>query len=449
MALLRFDLAYFARGLADVSAIEALLNTATDAEWRGELLARRLCMHSALHGPAAALETVPVPLKQGHSAMPSSVHAVVGELPRLAPAPWNRPCASLDPAPVPVERPGRDGAAGAPSPTAPSPSSGWAASRRRMHSSTAPATTSTVAAASPEGAVVAAVLGALRLEQGRVQSAFLQAASATGTFIDLGLTVPARRCYTMCATALALAGHAAKAAETLVELDALALPTDLSYEVEVLQARAWVWAAGGDMARHASTSRRRRRSGAKSATCSAPPRPSTGWPGWDGPARWSTSSANSPNGWTASSTTARLAYVLGAARRDSRGLDEAAAQFETIGANLYAAEALGESAVHLRRAGMTREAAASQQRAARLLGALRGRRHARSCAPSGPGPSSRRPSSTPRCRRPPGSTRQADRRAHAPLRAHGREPAPPRLPEARASPTVVSSAEALRDLPEP
>jgi DNA-binding CsgD family transcriptional regulator len=39
---------------------------------------------------------------------------------------------------------------------------------------------------------------------------------------------------------------------------------------------------------------------------------------------------------------------------------------------LAAAEALGESAVHLRRAGLSREAAANQQRAARLLGRCEG-----------------------------------------------------------------------------
>ena len=45
-------------------------------------------------------------------------------------------------------------------------------------------------------------------------------------------------------------------------------------------------------------------------------------------------------------TQARLAYALAAAARDSRSLDAAADRFEAIGALLYAAEALGESAVH-------------------------------------------------------------------------------------------------------
>jgi DNA-binding CsgD family transcriptional regulator len=224
-----------------------------------------------------------------------------------------------------------------------------------------------VAAASPEGAVVAAVLGALRLEQGRVQSAFLQAASATGTFIDLGLTVPARRCYTLSARALALAGHAAKAAETLVELDALALPTDLSYEVEVLQTRAWVRAAGGDMASGRQHLEAAASLGAEVGDLLGATEALHGLARMGRARQVVDQLGELAERVDGELTAARLAYALGAARRDSRGLEEAAVQFEALGANLYAAEALGESAVHLLRAGMSREAASSQQRAARLL----------------------------------------------------------------------------------
>jgi DNA-binding CsgD family transcriptional regulator len=365
VALLRFDLAYFSRGLADVSAIEALLSTATEGEWRGELLARRLSMQGALHGPAAALETVPIPLKQGYSAMPSSVHAVVGEFLTRSGA-MEQALRVLGPTPVAKDHPAGTELW--------SPFSNRALTLiglGRFDEADALIDAArndlTVAAASPEGAVVAAVLGTLRLEQGRVQSAFLQAASATGTFIDLGLTVSARRCYTLCATALALAGHAAKAAETLVELDALALPTDLSYEVDVLQARAWVRAAGGDMA-----------SGRQHLEAAATLGIDVGdllgaTSALHGLARMGRARqvvdqlgelATRVEGEL---TSARLAYAVGAARRDSQGLQDAAAQFEAMGANLHAAEALGESAVHLLRAGMSREAASSQQRAARLL----------------------------------------------------------------------------------
>ena len=59
--------------------------------------------------------------------------------------------------------------------------------------------------------------------------------------------------------------------------------------------------------------------------------------------------------------------VLPAAAKDSAALQAAAARFEDLGTNLYAAEALGEAAVQLRRDGSSRDGAAAQQKAARLL----------------------------------------------------------------------------------
>ncbi len=153
---------------------------------------------------------------------------------------------------------------------------------------------------SPESAVVAASLGALRLEQGRVQTAFLQATSAAAVFLDLGLPVAARWCEVLSAHALALAGVAPKATQTLGALDALGLPTDMVYEVDVLQARAWASAAGGDMGTAPQATRRRRRSWARrSETSSAPRGRSTDWPGWAGPGRSSTTWQRSPPRWTA------------------------------------------------------------------------------------------------------------------------------------------------------
>ena len=69
---------------------------------------------------------------------------------------------------------------------------------------------------------------------------------------------------------------------------------------------------------------------------------------------------------------ARVAYATAAAAKDSAALQAAAARFEELGANLYAAEALGEAAVHLRRGGSSRDAAAAQQKAARLLARCEG-----------------------------------------------------------------------------
>ncbi len=59
VALLRFDLAYFSRGTADVAVIDTLLRTAVDPAWRGELLARRLCMNGATRGRAPSSSRSP------------------------------------------------------------------------------------------------------------------------------------------------------------------------------------------------------------------------------------------------------------------------------------------------------------------------------------------------------------------------------------------------------
>ncbi len=201
VALLRFDLAYYLRGVADVSAIDLLLKTAVDPAWRAELLARRLCSNGAALGPRSVVEAVPMPLTAGGSTLRSSLQSVVGgclirtgrlddALGLLAPAP--------DTGVSVAEGVGEQAAE--PAATEPWDPFGIRALSLvglgrfaeaealigRVHNDLA------VAAASPEGAIVATSLAALRLEQGRVRDAFLQAASAAGTFLDLGLPVAAR-----------------------------------------------------------------------------------------------------------------------------------------------------------------------------------------------------------------------------------------------------------------
>ena len=72
-------------------------------------------------------------------------------------------------------------------------------------------------------------------------------------------------------------------------------------------------------------------------------------------------------------TAARLAYTSGGRRQGQpRRSQRPPRRFEDLGAHLYAAEAFGESAVHLRRDGASRDAAATQQTAARLLARCEG-----------------------------------------------------------------------------
>jgi hypothetical protein len=101
--------------------------------------------------------------------------------------------------------------------------------------------------AAEASAYVAGWLAVLHLEQGRPASAFRRAGESYTLFQQLGRTHSAQWPYTAAAQALALAGHAGRAAETLAALDALGLPAVPINETEVLQARAWAAAAAGDL----------------------------------------------------------------------------------------------------------------------------------------------------------------------------------------------------------
>jgi DNA-binding CsgD family transcriptional regulator len=69
---------------------------------------------------------------------------------------------------------------------------------------------------------------------------------------------------------------------------------------------------------------------------------------------------------------ARAEYAHALAARNSAALDKVSGDFEGMGALLYAAEASAEAAVTLRRAGKARNAAAAEQKAARLLSRCEG-----------------------------------------------------------------------------
>jgi len=373
VAILRFDHAFFLTGDADLSAIEALSRKVDDPLWRDELLARRLSRLGLTEGPRAVLESVTTPFLRSADAPRTSLDTVVARaLTRTGRL--HEAIALLNPTADPTMRSGES------SPAEPLNPFGYHALalvglgrlsdaeevlvREQDDHVGVPATL--------EHASVSYALAVLRLEQGRVQSAFVQANSAASVFVELGMPTVARPCYALSAYALALAGLAAKATETLAELDALGVPEDMQYETDVLQSRAWTSAASGDLA----TARKNlemavdlgRQTGDRLGTTRA----------LHGLARMGRARqvadqlevlADHVDGPL---TEARLAYTLAATSKDSVALEEAAARFEDIGALLYAAESLGEAAVHLRREGSSREAAAVQQKAARLLARCEG-----------------------------------------------------------------------------
>ncbi len=372
VALVAFDLEYFRHGTADMTAIDALLGTDLEPVWHDELLARRLCLDGLTRGPGAVVDALePVPETSG--AARTSLHVLLGAcLTRTGR--MHQALAFLVPPAGPTVR---QGSTVLSEPWSPFGSHALALvglGRLSEAEELLAVAQQDLSASpgSPESAVVAASLAALRLEQGRVQAAFLQATSAAAVFLDLALPISARWCEVLAANALALAGVAPKASQTLAALEALGLPTDMEYEVDVRQARAWASAAGGDM----GTARKQLEGAAELGKETGDVLGATR--ALHGLARMGRArQVVDELGALASKvdgelTAARLAYTQAAADKDTQALAAAATRFEDLGAHLYAAEALGEAAVHLRRDGARRDAAATQQTAARLLARCEG-----------------------------------------------------------------------------
>jgi DNA-binding CsgD family transcriptional regulator len=372
VALLCFDHDLLWRGTADSDALVGLIDLEPGGAWSDELSARQLCLEARSFGPAAVLRAVD-PLPDSDGVPHTSLHALLGGCLARAGRMEQALAFLVPPAGASV----RQGATVLAEPWSPFADHAFALiglGRLDDAEELLAAAQEEVTAheGSQESAIVAACLAGLRLEQGRVQSAFLQATSAAAVFLNLSLPVSARWCESLAASALALAGVAPKASQTLAALDALDLPTDMRYEADVLQARAWAWAAGGDMGTARKTLEDAVQVGKEAGDLLGVTKAFHGLARM-GRARQVVADMEPLAARVDGRLTAtRLAYVIAAAEKDSTALAAAAAEFEDLGALLYAAEALGESAVHLRRDGASREAAATQQTAARLLARCEG-----------------------------------------------------------------------------
>jgi DNA-binding CsgD family transcriptional regulator len=372
ISLLRFDHEFLLHGTADMTTIDALLTTELHPTWREELLARRLCLDASVRGPRAVTDAVE-PTPEPTSAPRTSMHALLGGCLTRA-GRLHQALAFLVP---PSGATARQGSAVLSEPWSPfgnhvltliglgrlGEAEGLLIAAQRELS---------VDGGSQESAIVAASLAALRLEQGRVQAAFLQATSAAAVFLDLSLPVCARWCEALSANALALAGAAPKATQALAALDAMGLPTDMRYEVEVLQARSWAGAASGDMGTARHTLETAVELGKEIGDLLGATRALHGMARMGRARQVLDDMAALAPEMDGELSAARLSYTVAAADKDSEALASAAARFEELGALLYAAEALAEAAVHLRRDGSSRDAAAMQQAGARLLARCEG-----------------------------------------------------------------------------
>ena len=372
VALLRFDHAFSLRGDADHSDIDALLLVTDEPRWRDELIARRLVLSGREQGPRAVLDTVHTPLLRSADAPRTALDSVVGRA--LSRAGRLHEAIGLLQTPT--------GSVLAPGAAFAEPRSlfgshiqgliglGWLSDAEELLMAAQAELADCPGA--PEHAVVAFALGALRLEQGRVQGAFLHASSAAGMFVDFGLPVAARPAYALAASALALAGQPGKAAETLAELDALGLPADMHDEVEVMQARAWTSAAESDVATARTHLERAVEMGQETGDRLGTSRALHGLARMGRARQVADQLELLAAHVDGPFTEARLSYTLAAAAKDSAALEDAADRLEDVGALLYAAESLGEAAVHYRRGGSSRDGAAAQHRAARLLARCEG-----------------------------------------------------------------------------
>jgi len=378
VALVRFDNAYFLRGReADSLLLDDADGTIADRSWRDKLLARRFFVMGSSRGPRAPVQAGGALLRRRVCGPLTAAHAAVSYgLVRLG---------RLDDAIELLSPILGHGNSTATMPTADQPWDEWAPYGVAVYALVYAGRLGEAEEfltrawglvvdqpAAEIRSYIADWLAAVYLEQGRVASAFRRATESYTLSQQLGRAVRSRWPCGVAAQALALAGQAGRAAETLASLDALALPANLLNETDLLQTRAWAAAAAGDLpgARdqlEAAAGLGEEIGDLIGATSALHGLARLGRARHVA-ARLATLAAEVDGDLVA----ARAAYANAIAARHSEALEKVSGDFEVLGANLYAAEARAEAAVLLRRTGRARDAAAMEQRAGRLLARCEG-----------------------------------------------------------------------------
>jgi DNA-binding CsgD family transcriptional regulator len=359
-------------GQAEQELAALAADAASDAE-RDELLARRFFVVAVNSGPRAAVQAGSAMLRRSGSEPLTAAHVMLSySLVRLG---------RLDDASQLLSPPPGSGAV----PAADQPWDQWAlfitrvaalvcAGRLREAEDLLTAAYGRVVT-QPTAEARAYVTGwsaFLHLEQGRVQSAFRRASESYALFQELGRPVAARLPYVDAAQALALAGQAGKAAEALASHDALGLPTMLTYETDLRQARAWTAAAQGNLPAARDQLEAAADLGEQIGDLIGATSALHGLARLGHARDVATRLAELATQVDGDLVTARATYASGVAAGDSEALGKVSGDFEDMGAMLYAAEASAEAAVLLRRAGQPRDSAAAEQKAARLLARCEG-----------------------------------------------------------------------------
>lgn len=214
----------------------------------------------------------------------------------------------------------------------------------------------------------------LATDRGRFETAARHAREALSLFRQLGRRVFEHLCLLNLALTLAEGGRGDDAREALEALDAMGNLPAMHTGVDLLLARAWAAAAFGDLPR----ARLLLEEGVTAAEAigdflgEAAALHSLARLGHAKEAATRlTTLAGQVDG---DMVPARAAHVTALARQDAAGLDGVSSAFEAMGADLLAAEAAADAGVAWRRSGVPRKAAASERRAATILGRCEGAR---------------------------------------------------------------------------
>ena len=373
LAILRFDNTYLLEGRAELGLIDDVAAAVTDPFWHDELLSRRFFIMSMTSGPRATVGAAATLLQRAPSGLLGAAHLMVGySLTRLG---------RLEDASQLLTPPH----AGPQTPQSDEPWDQWALHVGRVRPLiyagrlgeaeellTRAYSQLVDQPATEARAFVAVDLALVYLEQGRPMSAFRRAGEAYTLFQQLGRTYAARWPYVIAAHALALAGQADRAVETLAALDALGLPTILLNETDALQARAWTAASSGDLPKARDHLAAAADLGEEIGDLIGATSALHGLARLGRARHVAARLAALADHVDGDLVTTRAAYANAIAARDSEALAKVAHDFENLGALLHAAEARADAAVLLRNAGETRKAAAAEQRAARLLARCEG-----------------------------------------------------------------------------
>jgi DNA-binding CsgD family transcriptional regulator len=220
---------------------------------------------------------------------------------------------------------------------------------------------------SAEAQAVFALLSAVAVaDRGRARSAARAAREALAVDLQLNRSLLIRGDRIWIALALALGGRAEEAVDELQIVDALPLPRLLSDEVDRLQAHAWAAAAGGDIPRACQHLERAADLGSEIGDLVGAAAALHGLARLGRAAEVHRRLHDVAASIDGDLAPLRAAHAEALAHGDADALEKVSLDFETMGADLLAAEASADAAVARRRAGERREATAAERRAAIL-----------------------------------------------------------------------------------